>query len=180
MTDQQKRTSRKELDECVDRLRAIPFLLTLSYKLALLDMTNKKEELEQAIESEREDFKKAWFKLTEISASCRALEEENARLVEAIQKIHKPDYAGVDGMIIADMGFQHFAQTTCKLVLEKTPETTKLLAIREAEQTALKSATQLMKCVNEFEDSSLSYCSEYFDNLDGALANLDAFREGRG
>lgn len=55
--------------------------------------------------------------LRDLSDRCAGLQAENIQMRSALEKIESPNIGGVHGMIIADMGFQHFAQHTASEVL---------------------------------------------------------------
>lgn len=58
----------------------------------------------------------------EISPEEEQIEILQAKLkiaVDALSRIREPNYQGVDGMIIADMGFNHFAKYVAIFAMEE-------------------------------------------------------------
>lgn len=116
----------KRIEEIRERLKkATPGLKTVERFEGFSDDTFRYEINEEGClvafhEENHKPSMKAKFNAELFAAASTDIEYLLGKLEKAmgaLKKIKEPDFAGAQGMIIADMGFQHFAQRTSRLVL---------------------------------------------------------------
>lgn len=67
----------------------------------------------------QDEWMEAMHEIDRLENLVKSLCSEKQKMIEALNKIKSPDFGGVHGMIISDMGFQHFAQHTADSILKE-------------------------------------------------------------